>query len=346
MLIEKISLKTAGTLVLIILFAQLAYPQETTDSLPVRIMFYNVENLFDTVDDSLKEDDEFLPGGMRRWNKTRYARKINSVYKTIIAAGEWNPPAIVGFCEIENRKVLEDLIYGTPLANFGYRIVHVESPDPRGIDVCLIYRKDLVRVIDYKSWLPRNVKRDEFHSRSVLYVKCAFLGDTVHIILNHWPSRRGGVLAGEPLREEMALMLKEAVDSLSDASTGELKAVILGDFNCIPDEPVIKSLLEPVAFGVVRLINLADSQINGASGTYRYMGTWEMLDQVIVTRALLENENGLYTDKSDFRIFKPEFLLRNDPKYPGMTTWSTYRGYKYQGGFSDHLPVLLDLRFR
>jgi len=346
MLIERISFKTAGTLVLIFLFSQLAYPQETKDSLPVRVMFYNVENLFDTVDDSLKDDGEFLPDGMRRWNKTRYARKINSVYKTIIAAGEWNPPAIVGLCEIENRKVLEDLIYGTSLSNFGYGIVHVESPDPRGIDVCMIFREGLVRVIDYNSWLPGNVKRDEFHSRSVLYVKCAILGDTVHIILNHWPSRRGGVLAGEPLREEMALMLKEAVDSLSDASTGELKAIILGDFNCTPDDPLIKSLLKADADGGAPLVNLADRQINGVSGTYRYMGTWEMLDQVIVSRALLENENGLYTDKKDFRIFMPEFLLRNDPKYPGMTTLSTYRGYKYQGGFSDHLPVLLDLRLR
>jgi len=346
MLIEKISPKTAGILVLIFLFAQLAYPQETTDSMPLRVMFYNVENMFDTVDDSLKDDNEFLPGGMMRWNTTRYTRKINSVYKTIIAAGEWNPPAIVGLCEVENRKVLEDLVFGTSLSNSGYDIIHADSPDPRGIDVCMIYRKDLVRVIDYKSWLPRNVKREEFHSRSVLYVKCAFLGDTVHIILNHWPSRRGGVLAGEPLREDMAFMLKEAVDSLSDASTGELKAIILGDFNCTPDDPVIKSLLEPVANDGARLINLAESQINSVSGTYRYMGTWETLDQVIVSHALLENENGLYTDKRDFRIFMAEFLLRNDPKYPGMTTWSTYRGYKYQGGISDHLPVLLDLRFR
>jgi len=346
MLIEKISLRTAGTLVLMFLFTELAYPQETVDSLPVRIMFYNVENLFDTVDDSLKEDNEFLPGGMMRWNKTRYTRKINSVYKTIIAAGEWSPPAIVGLCEIENRKVLEDLIYGTTLSNFGYGIIHAESPDPRGIDVCMIFRNDLVRVIDYKSWLPRNVKRDEFHSRSVLYAKCAILGDTIHLILNHWPSRRGGVLAGEPLREEIAFMLRAAVDSLSNASRGELKAIILGDFNCSPDDPVIKSLLEPGTAGQVQLINLADKKIIGVSGTYRYMGTWEMLDQVIVSRSLLERGKGLCTDKNDFRIFKPEFLLRNDPKYPGLATWSTYRGYKYQGGFSDHLPVLLDLGIR
>lgn len=346
MLIEKINLKTAGTLVLILLIAQLAFPQETGYSLSASVMFYNAENLFDTADDTLTDDNEFLPGGMMRWNTTRYKRKINSVYKAILAAGEWNPPAIVGLCEIENRKVLEDLIYGTSLSHFGYDIVHADSPDPRGIDVCMIFRKELVRIIDFKSLIPRNVKREEFHSRSVLYVKCAILGDTVHIMLNHWPSRRGGVLAGEPLREEMALMLKETIDSLSDVTAGELKALVLGDFNCTPDDPVIKFLLEPCKEEGDELVNLADRHIDGISGTYRYMGTWETLDQVIVSPALLETKKGLCTDKTGFRIFMPEFLLRNDPKYPGMTTWSTYRGYRYQGGFSDHLPVLLDLGIR
>ena len=108
----------------------------------------------------------------------------------------------------------------------------------------------------------------------------------------------------------------------------------------------MNSLLEPAATSGVSLINLADNKVNGIAGTYRYLGTWEMLDQVIVSLSLLKAGKGLCTAKKDFRIFKPEFLLRNDPKYPGMTTWSTYRGYKYQGGFSDHLPVLLDLGIR
>jgi hypothetical protein len=346
MLIDKVSLKAAGALVLMFLFAGLAYTQEESDSLPVRLMFYNAENLFDTTDDTLKDDAEFLPGGLMRWNKTRYIKKINSVYKTIIAAGEWNPPAIVGLCEIENRKVLEDLVYGTTLSTFGYGIIHEESPDPRGIDVCMIFRKDLVRVIDYRSWIPPGVRKDEFHSRSVLYVKCAILGDTIHLILNHWPSRRGGVLAGEPLREDIALMVRDAVDSLFNVSKGELKAIIFGDFNCSPDDPVIESLLKPYRAGECTLINFADQHMKSASGTYRYMGTWEMLDQVIVSDGLVKSRRGLFADIKDFRIFNPDFLLRNDSKYPGMTTFSTYRGYRYQGGFSDHLPVLLDLGFR
>jgi hypothetical protein len=309
-------------------------------------MFYNTENLFDTADDTLKDDDEFLADGLMRWNRTRYTKKINSVYKTIIAAGEWNPPAIVGLCEIENRKVLEDLVYGTTLTNFGYGIIHEESPDPRGIDVCMIFRKDLVRVIDSRSWIPPGVRKGEFHSRSVLYAKCSILDDTVHLIINHWPSRRGGVLAGEPLREEIALMVRDAVDSLYNVSKGELKVIIFGDFNCSPDDPVIASLLKPDRTGNYRLFNLADQHIKNIPGTYRYLGAWEMLDQVIVTDGLLKSSRGLFTDKKNFRIFNPDFLLRNDSKYPGMTTFSTYRGYRYQGGFSDHLPVLLDLGIR
>jgi hypothetical protein len=346
MLFNQARLKAAIPLVLMFLFNVLAYSQVQSDSLPVRLMFYNTENLFDTYDDTLKDDDEFLPDGLMRWNRTRYFRKINSVYKTIIAAGEWNPPAIVGLCEIENRKVLEDLVYGTALSNFGYGIVHEESPDPRGIDVCMIFRKDLVKVIDHRAWIPPGIRKDEFHSRNVLYVKCAVLDDTLHLIINHWPSRRGGVLAGEPLREEVAAMVRDAVDSLYNVSGGQLKAIIFGDFNCNTDDPVISSLLKSSVPGENVLYNLAEQHPKGAWGTYRYMGTWETLDQVIVSEGLLKSHCGLFAEKNNFRIFNPDFLLRNDAKYPGMTTFSTYRGYSYLGGFSDHLPVLLDIGFR
>ncbi|HBC78166.1 MAG TPA: endonuclease [Bacteroidales bacterium] len=343
---NKFRLKAAGPLVLMFFLNVLAYSQERSDSLPVRLMFYNTENLFDTVDDTLKEDDAFLPGGLMRWNSARYFKKINSVYKTIIAGGEWYPPAIVGLCEIENRKVLEDLVYRTALSNYGYGIVHEESPDPRGIDVCMIFRKDLVRVVDHRAWIPSEISKDKFHSRSVLYVKCAVLGDTIHLIINHWPSRRGGVLAGEPMREEIAEMVRNAVDSLYCVSGNLLKVIVFGDFNCNADDPVISTLLKSRIPGEQILFNLADHHPAGVFGTYRYMGNWEMLDQVIVSQGLLKSSSGLIADTKNFRIFSPDFLLRNDPKYPGMTTFSTYSGYRYIGGFSDHLPVLLDIGFR
>ena len=308
-------------------------------------MFYNVENFFDTYDDSLTDDNDFLPDGLMRWNLTRYNRKINSLFKTIIAAGEWDPPVLVGFCEIENRKVLEDLIYGTNLSKFNYSIIHEESPDRRGIDVCLIYRKKLADLISYKYWIPGELKNKDFNSRSVLYIKMVISSDTIHLIINHWPSRRGGVLAGEDKRLQISAMVKEKIDSIFKFNTKSTRIILLGDFNCTPEDQIIRELMYSSDCDRV-LINLSDSINEKGSGTYRYMGRWEMIDQVIVSKGLLECEKGLYTDPTALKIFRPDFLLKKDSKYPGLSPFSTYRGYRYQGGFSDHLPVILDLKVR
>jgi endonuclease/exonuclease/phosphatase family metal-dependent hydrolase len=350
MLIKGKILKLSSTLVLLFLFLKSINCQDENKVRQVRIMFYNVENFFDTYNDSLKDDNEFLPGGLRRWNRSRYNKKISSVYKTIIAAGEWDPPAIVGFCEIENRRVLEDLIHDTYLSRYPYDIIHEESPDERGIDVCMIFRKDVVHIIDHRSWIPGGEKGRDFNSRSVLYVKCDIIGDTIHIIMNHWPSRRGGVLAGETKRMSISGMVRNAADSIYAESGGKAKIIIMGDFNSDPDDPAIQALINRDSTGTrstgLSLTDLAGKKRQGIAGTYRYMGVWEMIDQIIVSTQMINCKQGLFIDNAGFRIFAPDFLLRNDPKYPGVTTYSTYRGYRYQGGFSDHLPVLLDLGFR
>ncbi|MEI6049856.1 MAG: endonuclease/exonuclease/phosphatase family protein [Bacteroidota bacterium] len=344
MLIRGFLYRISGILILIIILNNRGYSQAGGYQ-PVRLMFYNVENLFDINDDTLKNDNDFLPGGLLRWNLTRYNKKINSLYKTIVAAGEWNPPAVVAFCEVENRKVLEDLVYGTYLSKYNYKIVHEESPDQRGIDVCLIYRKDLADVIAYRYWIPSGIKREDFTTRSVLYTKCVINTDTVHIIVNHWPSRRGGVLAMEGLRMKIAAMVREKADSIMAKSSNGVKIIILGDFNSTPDDQEMRSLVSPSESGI-SLVNLSESLAAKGQGTYRYMGTWEMIDQVIVSDRLLTSDTGLYTNEENLKIFKPDFLLKKDPKYPGVSPLSTYRGFRYQGGFSDHLPVLLDLKVR
>ena len=345
MLSDNYVLKVAGTAVLSLFFINPVMPQEIKPSADIRLMFYNAENLFDTKDDSAKNDNDFLPGGVMRWNQTRYLKKINSLYKTIIAAGGWEPPALVALCEIENRDVLADLVYGTYLSNYGYGIVHQESPDERGIDVCFIYRKDKVKILEVRSWLPETADSTKLHTRSVMYAKTEISGDTINLIINHWPSRRGGVLAGESLRTEIAAMVRRAADSISSAAGGKAKTVIIGDFNSSPDDPAIRLLNEKKDDQKgSRLVNLAAR--TGAQGTYRYMGTWETIDQVIVSEWLLDCPSGLSTDKDGYRVFNAPFLLRKDSKYPGDSPYSTYKGYRYQGGFSDHLPVLLDLRVR
>ncbi|MBN2667418.1 MAG: endonuclease, partial [Bacteroidales bacterium] len=151
---------------------------------------------------------------------------------------------------------------------------------------------------------------------------------------------------GEELREVMAHMVRNATDSLCLASDGNAKVLIIGDFNCTPSDPLMSELIDPESPVNCSLINLSDGKVAGAGGTYRYQGTWEMIDQIIVSGGLLDSNKGLDTGKEHFRIFSPDFLLKNDNKYPGMIPFSTYRGYSYQGGFSDHLPILLDLVVR
>jgi exonuclease III len=341
---RKLFLNFSFFLILFNLLINRGVCQEIDPSI-YRIMFYNVENLFDIYKDSITDDKEFTSGGLRRWNFTRYNGKINSIYKAIIAAGDWDPPMIVAFCEIENRKVLEDLIYRTNLSRFNYGIIHHDSPDRRGIDVCLIYRKKLTQVISFKYWSPVMPANKVFNSRSVLCATFLIEKDTVNLIVNHWPSRRGGVLASEDYRQEVERMVSEKTDSIILNSKGRSKIIISGDFNCTPDDQAIKTLIEKTGSGRA-LENLSEINYHKSAGTYKYMGRWEMIDQVIVSRKLLQSENGVYTSPDLLQIFQPDFLLKKDPGYPGMTPYATYSGYKYQGGYSDHLPVILDLKVR
>jgi predicted extracellular nuclease len=330
-------------LVLLILTDQNGFAQDKSSS-PLRLMFYNVENLFDIFNDTLKNDDDFLPHGVLRWNYTRYNHKINSIFKTIVAAGEWSPPEIVAMCEVENRNVLEDLVYGTYLSKYQYRIIHEDSPDQRGIDVCLIFRSDVLKLIDSYYWIPEGFEEKDFTTRRILYSKFLYVKDTIHLIVNHWPSRRGGVLPGESLRMRISQMVREKSDSISFSSPDASKIIIVGDFNSTPDDNEIKILTALSSQN--QLVNLSESMAEAGLGTYRYQGTWEMIDQVIVSEKLLNSSTGLVTENRLFSIFKPDFLLMKDPKFPGFTPFATYRGYRYQGGFSDHLPVLLKLYFR
>ncbi len=338
-----------GKLVVLIVFifhfpwsSHLLYPQSSPVQ-PVQLMFYNVENLFDIYDDPDTNDDEFLPGSPRRWNLRKYRTRINSVYKVISAAGGWSPPEIVAFCEVENRRVLEDLVYGTNLSKYNYDIIHEDSPDPRGIDVCLIYRKEIVKVIFWEYLIPDGYTAESFSSRSVLYAKCIAGGDSIHLFVNHWPSRRGGVLAGERLRRSIAGMLRDKADSLAHADAGS-KIIITGDLNAAPDDNVVKEISDPYSSGL-SMINLS-AGLGKEQGTYRYRGTWEIIDQFIISKPLLDSRSGIYTLQEYLQIFSPGFLLRKDPVYPGMSPYSAWRGFKFQGGFSDHLPVILELRFR
>ncbi|MCU0461422.1 MAG: endonuclease/exonuclease/phosphatase family protein [Bacteroidales bacterium] len=342
-MLKGIVIRICGTVSLLILSFSIACSQDANNT-PVKIMFYNVENLFDISDDTATDDDEFLPDGIRRWTYKKLARKTNLLYKTILAAGQWNPPAIVAMCEVENRSLLEDLIYNTLLSKFNYDIVHRDSPDPRGIDVCLIYRRDLVKILNFRYFIPDRMPAEKFTSRSVLYTKCLIYSDTIELFVNHWPSRRGGVLAADDLRMKMAETVKNKTDSILNFRNGEAKIIIMGDFNSSPDDQIMNIFTDKDKSGWA-LVNLS-AQMNKSTGTFRYMGTWEMIDQVIVSDALINSNAGLYIEPAGLEIFRASFLLDDDPKYPGLSPFSTYRGYRYLGGCSDHLPVLIDLNLK
>ncbi len=337
--------KTQGLVILFIthFLCVTAFGQDTTLSHD-RLMFYNVENLFDASDDSMTDDREFLPGGAKGWSLSKYKRKTEGLYKTIMAAGEWDPPIVVGLCEVENRSVLESLVYVTGLSKYGYRIIHEESPDKRGIDVCMIYRPDRLTILNFHYWMPAGMTRSEFTSRSVLYCRFILRSDTINLLLNHWPSRRGGVLAAGKLRHSIASMVKSKADSLLKVNENA-KIIIAGDFNSTPGDPVM-DVLSQNGHNSFSLLNLSAMKELKNAGTYKYQGTWETIDQVLVSKSMYSSEKGVYADSASLYIFNRPFLLVNDEKYSGKKPYSTYSGYTYNGGFSDHLPVLLDLRFR
>ena len=315
----------------------------------IRVMFYNVENLFDTIDDTIVDDNEFLPSGLRNWTLKRYYNKLNSVFKTIAGAGSWSPPEIIGLAEIENEGVLKDLLEKTYLAKYNYGVIHEDSPDLRGIDVCLLYRKDIVQIINQNSWIPENYHNGDFLSRSVLYAKCLVKEDTVHFIVNHWPSRIGGELNKGDLRLDIARMVKEKSDSILEESGGKAKIIIMGDFNCEWDDEEIQILTGSgidISKSGLNLVNLSEQTAKDGVGTYKYQGKWELLDQIIVSEYLVYCKSGYYTNRELFRVFSDNFLLRIDLKYPGKTPFSTFLGHSYLGGYSDHLPVILSLRLK
>ncbi|WP_319482407.1 endonuclease/exonuclease/phosphatase family protein [uncultured Draconibacterium sp.] len=311
------------------------------------ILFYNVENLFDIRNDSLTADDEFTPGGERHWTRKRFDNKIDNVSKVILSAGGWQMPDLIALAEIENRYVLKTLTEETPLNTMPYKIIHKESPDPRGIDVALIYNSETFYPLDYAYYPLEDKKGGIRKSREILYVLGTVNGgDSVHVFVNHWPSRYSGLLETRPARQQAARLLfskyKEIIQKNEKA-----KVVIVGDFNDQPtDESIIQDLgaADPLNTKSAGLYNLSLPWINKEEGTLKYQGRWFVFDQIIVSPGLLTAKNGLITKPENATICNLPFLFEPDETRGGRKLHRTYTGYRYNEGFSDHLPVLLKLQ--
>lgn len=300
------------------------------------VVSYNVENLFDTVDDPKIPDEEFLPGGEKDWNNDRYQKKLEDITRVLTEINTKELPEIIGLVEVENQKVLDDLI-NTGKLKGQYGIVHEESPDYRGIDVALIYRKDAFTELVHEVLSVVFPDDPDFKTRDILHVTGNVRNKMVHVFVNHWPSRIGGDEKTEPKRVLAASVLKTKIDQIL-ASDPKARIIVMGDMN---DEPANKSLLETLGAGSPdsgkELVNLMTPDDAQNLGTYFYSGSWNMLDNLLVSKAMMHG-SGIKIENNKGNIFWNEWMIftnKNGDKTPNRT----YVGKKYVAGVSDHFPV-------
>ncbi len=308
------------------------------------VVFYNVENLYDIYDDPRVNDNEFLPGSKKQWTKEKYGKKLLDISEILAESGGNNLPILIGLCEVENRRVVEDLATSGKLKKGEYSVVHMDSPDPRGIDVALMYRKNyftpgyvrtLPVILDGKAGLS---------TRDILYVKGTLNGKyELNILVNHWPSRIGGVQQTEKYRLTAASVVRSITDSLFKISPNA-KIIVMGDLNDTPDNPSLRDVLaavHPEKALHPSLVNLMYPGHHNGEGSYNYRGSWDMLDNLIVSSSLLKT-NGLHVDNTRGFVFQCAWMTYTNPQGQQAPNRS-YAGDRYVGGVSDHFPVFMRL---
>jgi len=300
----------------------------------IRIMWYNVENLFHPTDDTLQGDDEFTPEGVRRWTHSRYRKKITNVAKVIIAAGLWEPPDVVGLGEIEEARVLEDLVQHPILKPYNFKYLHRNSPDRRGMDVACLYRENRISLEQWNVYSPPRVG-SHGSTRNILHFCGIWRGgrDTLDLFLVHFISKYGGTGATADYRRTQAGTMVHLVDSVQRLRENTL-TVMAGDFN----EEIDGYSMEPIRKGSAGGDSIRTIYTKGP-GSYKYRGQWNRIDQFLVG-----GPAGRYHVKA-FILDLPVLLIPDDT-YGGMKPARTYEGYSYRGGVSDHLPILLDISHR
>ena len=286
---------------------------------PVKIVSYNVENLFHPENDSITDDEEWTPEGARRWSFTRYYRKEENIARVLTNIGEWDGVDVVGLQEVENALVVKRLC--NTLRRGEYDFVHYDSPDRRGIDVALIYKKSRIETLG-----TRAIKVDlgTLTTRDILYV-CAQVDkrDTVHFFVCHMPSQRGGSAESAWKREAATQVLQNAVDSVF-AVCPNANIIVMGDMNS--EEIRVNGLKD-------KLAKSQQPRTNSQQGTHKYQGRWSFLDHFYVSPAV--------DSISEASVYDAEWIQETDEKYLGLKPKRTYNGFKYQNGYSDHLPIVL-----
>lgn len=306
--------------------------------------FYNLENLFDYEDDpSNPGDDEFLPTGAYQWTAEKYAQKLSNIANVIALLGRENcpgGPAVIGIAEVENERVLRDLIATEPAAEMGLKYIHYESPDRRGIDVALLYNPRLFRPMNSRTYRLTLPDDPTYVTRDQLLVSGMMAGEPVSIIVNHWPSRYGGAKSA-PLREAAAALCRHIADSVIAANPAN-KVIIMGDLNDDPKDPSCAQVLgaarkrsEVQAGGY---FNTTWMLFDKGIGSLCYQDAWCLYDQQIVSANLLgKPENGLTFWRTE--VFNRDFITTSEGKKKGYPLRS-FNGQVWQNGYSDHFPTV------
>lgn len=322
-----------------------------------RVVFYNVENLFDCQHDNGKNDTEFTPDGKKKWTQYRYKQKLNNIAKTLIAVAEWEDLGLIGLCEVENENVMNDLTKVSLLKKEKFNYVMTESPDNRGIDVALLYKRDLFKLIETNS-IRVTFRNKKQKTRDILHVTGLTQSkDTLDVFVCHFPSRSGGQKATEGRRNFVATVLKQHVDKIMRLRK-KPNVLIMGDFNDFPNNASMYHILnaQPLPkknkkkkkksnISSDTLYNLFYAHMEEGKGSYKYKGSWNMLDQIVVSGNLLNTNNKLHISPNSAKIFYEDFLLQKDGNN-GKKPFRTYLGDQYNGGFSDHLPIFMDVKYK
>ena len=287
------------------------------------VVSYNVENLFHPDKDSITDDGEWTPDGERHWSFARYNRKVENIARVLTNIGEWSGVDVVGLQETENAAVVKKLCYTLRRGEYGF--VHYDSPDRRGIDVALIYKKSRIDTLSSKAisiLIPRErlSQHSDLRTRDILYVSALVdKKDTIHFFVCHLPSQRGGAAESAWKREAAKETLQQAVDSVQETNK-DAKIIVMGDMNSED----------------IRVSGLVDERMRG-NGTHKYQGRWTYLDHFYVSQSI--------DNVSTARVYDAQWIQEPDEKYMGLKPKRTYNGFTYQNGYSDHLPIVLTVSF-
>lgn len=339
-----------SSLVVFVFTSAFGVQKDTTSQYLIRtVAFYNLENLFDTNNDSLTYDDSRTPEGKDRWTSKRYHHKIENLAKAISLIGQeirGTSPDLIGLCELENIQVLRDVFSSDRLLDEGYHFIHYDSPDERGIDVALAYRKGVFIPFSHKSHrlLLFNEEGYRDYTRDLLVVGGIMGQNELYILVNHWPSRSGGESRSAPFREEAARLNRRVMDSILHISPNS-GIIIMGDFNDNPINRSIKHLLKTNGtrsnHGQEVLFNPMERLYKKGLGSLGYRDQWHLFDQILLTENLIHSEPGHYFFWKA-GIFNPPFLVSSEGPHLGYPK-RTYASGIYQGGYSDHFPVFVYL---